>query len=99
MLERAGLIEPMSTNSAGQRAEGGADGGCGELLEEFKQFWSSSFDRLDGLLAALKKADARGDEMTDLPTYLLERVFDAPRELVWRSWTDPQLLPRWYGLT
>ncbi len=35
--------------------------------------------------------------MTDLPTYVLERVFDAPRELVWKTWTDPQLLPRWYG--
>ena len=33
----------------------------------------------------------------DLPTYVLERVFDAPRALVWRTWTDPQLLPRWYG--
>jgi uncharacterized protein YndB with AHSA1/START domain len=33
----------------------------------------------------------------DLPTYVLERVFDAPRELVWKSWTDPELLPRWYG--
>ncbi len=35
--------------------------------------------------------------MNDLPTYVLERVFDAPRELVWRAWTDPELLPRWYG--
>lgn len=35
--------------------------------------------------------------MSDLPIYVLERLFDAPRELVWRSWTDPQLLPRWYG--
>ncbi len=35
--------------------------------------------------------------MTDLPTYVLERVFDAPRELVWKTWTDPKLLPRWYG--
>jgi uncharacterized protein YndB with AHSA1/START domain len=35
--------------------------------------------------------------MRDLPTYVLERVFDAPRELVWKTWTDPQLLPRWYG--
>ena len=33
----------------------------------------------------------------DLPTYVLERVFDAPRELVWKTWTDPELLPRWYG--
>jgi len=35
--------------------------------------------------------------MSDLPTYVLERVLDAPRELVWKTWTDPQLLPRWYG--
>jgi len=35
--------------------------------------------------------------MNDLPTYVLERVFDAPRELVWKTWTDPALLSRWYG--
>ena len=35
--------------------------------------------------------------MDDLPTYILEREFDAPRELVWRTWTEAELLPRWYG--
>ena len=35
--------------------------------------------------------------MSDLPEYVLERVFDAPRELVWRAWTDPDILHRWYG--
>lgn len=35
--------------------------------------------------------------MSDLPEYLLDRVFDAPREMVWRAWTDPDLLSRWYG--
>lgn len=35
--------------------------------------------------------------MTDLPEYVLERVFDAPRDLVWRAWTEPELLSRWYG--
>ena len=35
--------------------------------------------------------------MTDLPEFILDRVFDAPRELVWRAWTDPTLLHRWYG--
>jgi uncharacterized protein YndB with AHSA1/START domain len=24
-------------------------------------------------------------------------TFDAPRELVWRAWTDPKLIPRWWG--
>lgn len=35
--------------------------------------------------------------MSDLPIYVLERVFDAPRELVWRTWTEPELISRWYG--
>lgn len=28
---------------------------------------------------------------------VIERVFDAPRELVWRAWTDPEHLMRWWG--
>lgn len=24
-------------------------------------------------------------------------IFDAPRELVWKAWTDPKLIPRWWG--
>ena len=35
--------------------------------------------------------------MRELPTYVLEREFHASRELVWKSWTDPDLLQRWYG--
>ncbi len=26
-----------------------------------------------------------------------ERTFDAPRELVWKAHTDPELIPRWWG--
>ena len=35
--------------------------------------------------------------MSELPEYVLERTFAAPPELVWRAWTDPKLLNRWYG--
>jgi uncharacterized protein YndB with AHSA1/START domain len=35
--------------------------------------------------------------MSEIPEYILDRIFDAPRELVWRAWTDPELLHRWYG--
>ncbi len=27
----------------------------------------------------------------------IERVFDAPRELVWKAWTEPERLKRWWG--
>jgi uncharacterized protein YndB with AHSA1/START domain len=29
---------------------------------------------------------------------LTERVFDAPRALVWRAFTEPELIARWWGL-
>lgn len=35
--------------------------------------------------------------MSELPEYIIDREFDAPREMVWRAWTDPELLARWYG--
>ena len=28
---------------------------------------------------------------------VLERTFDAPRELVWQMWTDPEHFRAWYG--
>ena len=28
---------------------------------------------------------------------VIERVFDAPRELVWRAWTEPEHFMRWWG--
>jgi uncharacterized protein YndB with AHSA1/START domain len=30
-------------------------------------------------------------------TVVMERVFDAPRELVWKAFTDPQSIPQWWG--
>ena len=42
-------------------------------------------------------------ERTDAPTtaeervLVIERIFDAPRELVWKAWSDPQLAMRWWG--
>ncbi len=31
------------------------------------------------------------------PTFTISRRFDAPPELVWRTWTEPDLIKRWYG--
>ena len=35
--------------------------------------------------------------MSDLPEFVLDREFDALRDMVWRAWTDPELIARWYG--
>lgn len=34
------------------------------------------------------------DEKKEL---VITRVFDAPLELVWKAWTDPMLLQKWWG--
>jgi len=28
---------------------------------------------------------------------VIERIFDAPRELVWKAWAEPERFMRWYG--
>ena len=28
---------------------------------------------------------------------VVTRVFDAPRELVWKAWTDPKYIMQWWG--
>ena len=40
--------------------------------------------------------------MTDIDTdshVNITRAFSAPRDLVWRFWTEPELLSRWFGPT
>jgi uncharacterized protein YndB with AHSA1/START domain len=34
---------------------------------------------------------------TDAAQITIRRVFDAPREQVWRAWTEPEQLSRWWG--
>ena len=63
VLERAGLIErgvEKQRRPARLKAEPMA--AAVSWLEEFKQFWSSSFDQMDGLLEELKKAETKGAE-------------------------------------
>jgi uncharacterized protein YndB with AHSA1/START domain len=41
---------------------------------------------------------ARPDTTTE-PDLTITRVFDAPRERVWREWTEPEAFADWYGGT
>jgi uncharacterized protein YndB with AHSA1/START domain len=35
--------------------------------------------------------------MTEQHGFTMTRVFDAPRERVWREWTEPEAFADWYG--
>ena len=55
VLERAGLIErDVDKQRRPARLKAEPMAAAVSWLEEFKQFWSSSFDQLDGLLEDLK---------------------------------------------
>src|SRR5437660_12318566 len=36
-------------------------------------------------------------ERTSKRELVSTHVFDAPRELAWKAWTNPKLIPRWWG--
>lgn len=38
-------------------------------------------------------------DTSSLETVVIERTFDAPVDLVWRMWTEPELFATWYGPT
>jgi uncharacterized protein YndB with AHSA1/START domain len=37
------------------------------------------------------------DERNNLEEFVITRVFDAPRDLVWKAFTEPQRLKEWWG--
>jgi len=63
VLERAGLIErDIDRQRRPARLNAEPMAAAVQWLEEFKRFWSSSFDQLDDLLEELKKAEMKGVE-------------------------------------
>jgi uncharacterized protein YndB with AHSA1/START domain len=53
--------------------------------------WSQSLDRLQENLAAAKSESNACREI------VTTRIFDAPRELVWKAWTEPEHIKQWWG--
>lgn len=55
-----------------------------------KQGFAGAFERLDAHLG-VKPTVMQGKE------FVITRVFDAPRERVWKAWTTPELIKKWWG--
>ena len=45
----------------------------------------------------MQLGDATTTVYADGAEFVMERIFDAPRELVWRALTEPERIPRWWG--
>jgi uncharacterized protein YndB with AHSA1/START domain len=61
-----------------------------QMLQGMEAGWSQSLDKLAAKLSSPAPA-------TSAREIVITRVFNAPRELVFAAWTDPQHIGRWYG--
>lgn len=50
-----------------------------------------------GVMAVTQLGNERTTAYTEGPDLVMERIFDAPRELVWKVLTDPARIPHWWG--
>ena len=64
---------------------------AGQMSEMAEAGWTGSFDKLAEAVNATTFALPSDREI------LVERLFDAPRELVFKAHTEPRLIPRWWG--
>jgi len=67
----------------------------------YKIFRKESFDKLAKYLETEKSIVSRKNvPRFELPSdreVVITRIFDAPRELVFKASTDPDLIPQWWG--
>ena len=84
-FEKQGSKTKMTLRHAGFPA--------GKIKELTGVGWNEFFDKLaDSLASALNViADPGKQEIT------MTRLFDAPRQLVFKTFTDPKLIPQWWG--
>ncbi len=52
--------------------------------DQVRSGWNTALESLDRVLSTTEEL-------------VITRIFDAPRELVWNAWTDPEHLMRWWG--
>ena len=63
------------------------------MLAGMQEGWSQSLDRL----AALVQSGAPAELDPALPTFTISRLLDAPRELVFKVYSEAEHLARWWG--
>ena len=107
MLESAGLISRTRKATARlSHLEADPLREATEWLVGYREYWEESHERLDALLAALQvdqhgkepmMAKTQIDAPAGVPFIDITREFDAPRDLVFQAYTEPELLVQWLG--
>jgi uncharacterized protein YndB with AHSA1/START domain/DNA-binding transcriptional ArsR family regulator len=77
-----------------------------DWVKKYERSWSERFNELDVVLEELERKEegemavtSSGTATVALPTdeqILITREFDAPKHLVYKAWTTPELVKRWW---
>lgn len=73
-----------------------------DWLAAYVRFWTESLDQLTAYIETLQSeemhmSDIKFDYPKDEPSMICTRSFDAPLSLVWKAFTDPVHVARWWG--
>jgi uncharacterized protein YndB with AHSA1/START domain len=91
--EAAGNVIPFRRKSAPQP----------EWIAAYVRFWTESLDQLTAYIEKLQTeeksemSDIKFDYPKDEPSMICTRSFDAPVSLVWKVFTTPEHVARWWG--
>ncbi|MBI4920437.1 MAG: SRPBCC domain-containing protein [Devosia nanyangense] len=73
-------------------------------VEFYRRLWAQRLDQLTDYIATLTEteretimSDLKFEYPKDEPSMIVTRTFDAPRALVWKAFTDPVHVARWWG--
>ena len=45
----------------------------------------------------VSKAESNITQNSEVQELVITRVFDVPREIIWKAWTDPEIMKKWWG--
>jgi len=101
VLEKAGLIERRrDAQKRPCRLQAAPLEEVSAWVEDYRQSWEESLDRLGGYLQGLQSTGTEhaGSRKTNAENELVfTRIYDAPRALVFDAWTDPKRIGKWWG--
>jgi len=66
-------------------------------LAGMEQGWSETIDKLSEYVRTMTMSSTEIVAEPGKQEIVITRTFDAPRELVFKAWTDATMIPRWWG--
>lgn len=70
-----------------------------DWVEEYRKFWDSKLDKVEVLMQRIRREryGKQSNAMNDRELRI-SQLLEAPVELVWEVWTNPQELVQWWGM-